>query len=185
MQKRINIFEALPQMQKPNPWNKLIGASAIILVLLINLLSIGYALTASTANALQINGIKDFFNKPEVVEQQAKLEQLALDIATTKKKIELTNQLIAEVENQNGFATIHYRTVNNVKKADIKLISLTFNENKVTISALTRSDKSPADYTKALDDLNYFQKVEYAGFKTDNDGNILFSIICTLKGVTK
>jgi Tfp pilus assembly protein PilN len=185
MLKRINIFEALPQMKKPNPWSKLIGAGVVLVVIAANVLSIGYVLTVSTANALQINGIKDFFNKPEVIEKQQQLEQLAYDIKTTQKKIELTNQLIEEVENQNGFATIHYQTIDSVRLKDVRLISLTFIDTKLTISALTRNDKSPADYTKALDDLNYFQKVEYAGFKTDNDGNILFSIICTLKGGTK
>ena len=72
-----------------------------------------------------------------------------------------------------------YSNITSNKPERVTITDIVYNNDSVTLSCTTTDNKPPADFAQKLDESGSFTSVKYTGFSQSEDGQVVFTIICS------
>ncbi len=182
--KDINFFKTIePDERIKEATKNRVFIILIIGVLMINIAGISVLQLAVMDKQGGIAKINDFFELEITQLQIAEQNKISKDIATAEADIQVIQGLENHIQSLQGFNTDIYNVVQSVKPNNVEVVAFSFVSRTINIHCITPDNNPPADYTKALEETNRFDSVQYRGFVKGDDGVITFPILCKLKAV--
>jgi len=178
----LNFFSILKKQKSKNKTLKIIGATILVVLLLVNAVFVFLAYMKTNELNDRIEKNQNFLASEDTKNKVKEANVLNKEVTIAQEYLGILEKVSGNFTENNKIKVELIDHIRELAPIATKFTDSSFEEDTIILNCFTNDVADPMNYYNTLLNDERFSKVVLPGFEIDFEGTVTYSVILTLKG---